>query len=60
MSLLPCPSHLESVNPMALGKVRAKHLCQSGGPYLSDGKGDGEEMSYHDSKVWTIKQCFGV
>ena len=50
MSLLPCPSHLESVNPVALGKVRAKYLCQSGGPYQSSGERP-HETPYQDSKV---------
>ena len=31
--MLPNPSHLEAVNPVALGKVRARQLSRREGPY---------------------------
>jgi len=37
VTMLPNPSHLEAVNPVAVGKTRAKHLTVSGGEY-GDGK----------------------
>jgi len=35
VSILPNPSHLEAVNPVAMGKARARQLSQRGGPYSS-------------------------
>lgn len=35
VSMLPNPSHLESVNPVVLGKVRARQLSRRDGPYAS-------------------------
>ena len=32
-TMLPNPSHLEAVNPVALGKVRARQLTCGDGPY---------------------------
>ena len=36
MSLLPNPSHLEAVNPVAVGKARARLLTLRQGPYSDD------------------------
>jgi hypothetical protein len=33
VSMLPNPSHLEAVNPVALGKARARQLTLRDGPY---------------------------
>ena len=33
VSMLPNPSHLEAVNPVALGKSRARQLTLRDGPY---------------------------
>ena len=33
VTMLPNPSHLETVNPVVLGKVRARQLSQRQGPY---------------------------
>ena len=33
VSMLPNPSHLEAVNPVALGKTRARQLTLRDGPY---------------------------
>lgn len=33
VSMLPNPSHLEAVNPVALGKTRARQLTLREGPY---------------------------
>lgn len=35
VSMLPNPSHLEAVNPVTLGKVRARQLSLGDGPYSS-------------------------
>lgn len=35
VSMLPNPSHLEAVNPVVLGKVRARQLSRKDGPYSS-------------------------
>lgn len=35
VSMLPNPSHLETVNPVVLGKVRARQLSTRDGPYSS-------------------------
>lgn len=35
VSMLPNPSHLEAVNPVVLGKVRARQLSLKDGPYSS-------------------------
>ena len=35
VSMLPNPSHLEAVNPVVLGKVRARQLTRREGPYSS-------------------------
>ena len=32
-SMLPNPSHLEAINPVVLGKVRARQLTRRDGPY---------------------------
>ena len=31
--MVPNPSHLEAVNPVAMGKVRARMLSKQTGPY---------------------------
>ena len=31
--MLPNPSHLEAVNPVAMGKTRARHMSKNGGDY---------------------------
>ena len=36
MSLLPNPSHLEAVNPVAMGKARGRDLSSKTGPYSPD------------------------
>ena len=33
VTMVPNPSHLEAVNPVALGKVRGKLLSKKAGPY---------------------------
>lgn len=33
VSMLPMPAHLEAVNPLSLGKVRARQLSTGDGPY---------------------------
>ncbi|XP_059087198.1 2-oxoadipate dehydrogenase complex component E1-like [Tigriopus californicus] len=43
VTMLPNPSHLEAVNPVACGKVRARHLTQNVGEYSSI-SGEGELM----------------
>lgn len=40
VTMLPNPSHLEAVNPVAVGKARAKHLTVGGGEYGSGKMGD--------------------
>ena len=35
VNMLPCPSHLESVNPVTMGKARARQLSTRDGPYSS-------------------------
>ena len=42
VSLLPNPSHLEAVNPVAMGKARGRLLSLAGGPY-SSGKAGADE-----------------
>lgn len=39
VSLLPNPSHLEAVNPYAVGKARAKHLEELAGDYSGNDSG---------------------
>jgi len=38
VTMLPNPSHLEAVNPVAVGKVRGKHMSQKKGDYGSEGR----------------------
>ena len=33
ITMLPNPSHLEAVNPVAMGKTRARHMSKNGGDY---------------------------
>jgi probable 2-oxoglutarate dehydrogenase E1 component DHKTD1 len=33
VTMLPNPSHLEAVNPVAMGKARARHMSKSNGDY---------------------------
>jgi len=40
VTMLPNPSHLEAVNPVAVGKTRAKHLSVFGGEYGPGQMGD--------------------
>jgi len=40
VTMLPNPSHLEAVNPVAVGKTRAKHLTVGGGEYGTGTMGD--------------------
>jgi len=40
VTMLPNPSHLEAVNPVAVGKTRAKHLSVKGGEYGMGKMGD--------------------
>ena len=40
VTLLPNPSHLEAVNPVAAGAVRAKHLAAGSGEYGPGRMGD--------------------
>ncbi|XP_055535959.1 probable 2-oxoglutarate dehydrogenase E1 component DHKTD1 homolog, mitochondrial [Wyeomyia smithii] len=37
LNMLHNPSHLEAVNPVCMGKTRAKQLSQQDGPYANDG-----------------------
>ena len=37
VTMLPNPSHLEAVNPVAVGKARSKHMTMKKGDY-GDGK----------------------
>ncbi|XP_040582261.1 probable 2-oxoadipate dehydrogenase complex component E1 homolog [Lepeophtheirus salmonis] len=43
VTLLPNPSHLEAVNPVACGKTRAKHLLKQLGHYSSNRERMGEK-----------------
>jgi len=40
VTMLPNPSHLEAVNPVAVGKVRGKHMTTTKGDYGSGQMGD--------------------
>jgi len=40
VTMLPNPSHLEAVNPVAVGKTRGKHLSVGGGEYGAGKMGD--------------------
>eukprot|EP00794_Sanderia_malayensis_P020276 gene20276-22262_t len=44
VSLLPNPSHLESINPSAVGKTRAKQLSFKEGHYNQDGSSSSSNM----------------
>merc|ERR1719384_2090508 len=37
VTMLPNPSHLEAVNPVAVGKTRARHMSQARGEYGASG-----------------------
>lgn len=56
VTLLPNPSHLEAVNPVAMGKARARQLSRRTGAYrepASNGVGSDSkviENKYHKSK----------
>ena len=39
VTMLPNPSHLEAINPVAMGKARARMLSQQTGPY-SEGQNE--------------------
>lgn len=53
VSLLPNPSHLEAVNPVVMGKARARLLSLSEGQYCSEGS---EENTGEDrNKVLTLQ-----
>ena len=38
VTMLPNPSHLEAVNPVACGKVRGRHMSRSIGDYAAKGE----------------------
>ena len=40
VTMLPNPSHLEAVNPVAVGKARGKHMTQKKGDYGEGKMGD--------------------
>ena len=40
LTMLPNPSHLEAVNPVAVGKTRARELSVRGGNYGEERVGD--------------------
>ncbi len=44
VTMLPNPSHLEAVNPVACGKARARHLSRGLGEYSSSDSMMGEEV----------------
>jgi probable 2-oxoglutarate dehydrogenase E1 component DHKTD1 len=48
VTMIPNPSHLEAVNPVAMGKARAKMLTHQTGPYTGD-------TSSHDIKVLCLQ-----
>ena len=39
VTMLPNPSHLEAVNPVAVGKTRARHMTRGDGEYSARGEG---------------------
>ena len=39
VTMLPNPSHLEAVNPVAVGKTRARHMSKMIGEYDTEGEG---------------------
>lgn len=47
MNLLPNPSHLEAVNPVAMGKARGRLLSYKSGPYAQE----------HESSQVTDAHC---
>ena len=42
--MLPNPSHLEAVNPVACGKARARHMSKDLGHYADEGEDMGEHI----------------
>ena len=42
--MLPNPSHLEAVNPVAMGKARARHMSKNTGDYASTNETTGQKV----------------
>ena len=54
MSLLPNPSHLEAINPVIVGKARARQLSLREGQYhYGEGEGEGER----DGNKVCVSKC---
>ena len=55
VSMLPNPSHLESVNPVGLGKARARQLSLRDGPAYSGGQGPEPPNTTSPSRVLSLQ-----
>ena len=56
--MLPNPSHLEAVNPVAMGKARARMLSRKTGPY-SENQDEESKVSLDTKLVCnsSVKHC---
>ena len=57
MNLLPNPSHLEAVNPVAMGKARGRLLSLGGGQGYCHGGEEEEESGEDRNKVRMMGEC---
>ena len=54
VTMLPNPSHLEAVNPVAMGKARARHMSANTGDYCVKARTSfifGQRMNFKDN-IW--------
>ena len=52
VTMLPNPSHLEAVNPVAMGKARARHMSANTGDYCVKARTSfifGQRMNFKDT-----------
>ena len=55
VTMLPNPSHLEAVNPVAMGKARARHMSANTGDYCVKARTSfilGQRMNFKDNNIW--------
>lgn len=55
VTMLPNPSHLETVNPVAMGKSRARQLTRGDDPYCNRHLDPSTSSSYPASKVLCLQ-----
>ena len=51
VTMLPNPSHLEAVNPVAMGKARARHMSANTGDYCV-------KAGRYSAKIYSLRRSF--